>query len=676
MTPGGRMLRWGGGVMALALAFCGAGAVAMVLLLFYTVADLPRVPEPLRRIIEIPPTEIFAADGERVLQIGGREFTPLNQVSPQLIQAVLATEDHRFWDHHGINKLRLVKALAITLFSRDRVQGASSITQQLAKNLFFSFEQTYTRKFRELLVALQIEAQFSKQEILEAYLNQIYFGPGAQGVGAAARCFFGKTAAQLDLAEAALLAGLPKSPTRYNPLRHPDRARGRQRIVLGRMQAAGFISHDAAEAARTEALAFRNEVNSGPDGGYFVDWVLKTLEARYGAQVVYHGGLKVTTTIDPQLQRLARESLQRGLGDLDAVMGMTPATADGHRVTLAERPQGALVAVQVNSGAVKALVGGRDYARTEYNRAVQNHRLPGSGFKPFLYYAAFESQGLSPAGVVTDKPVTIPVAGAPDWKPRNFEREYQGSMILKQAFTRSINTVAAQLVALAGPQNVIDVARRCGIASPLEPVFSVALGTSGVSPLEMASAFGTFASGGIHYPPFGIWRVEDAFGQVLEEHIVSGVKVLDPVLTYQLVDMMQGVVDHGTGQVIRKMGFGKPAAGKTGTTNGYKDAWFTGFTPTLSTSVWVGFDREEGLKDAHRVGITGGRGAAPVWARFMIRATEGEPPRPFIQPGGIHFDYRDAATGAASFAGRPDAVRVALRNGYGPGGIPPEREVP
>lgn len=658
-----RLLRYTGALCTGALAVSGLLAVLATVVFFSSVGQLPRVPEPLRRIIETPPTEIFAANGERVFQIGGRTYVSLNQISPHLVQAILAVEDHRFWDHKGINKLRILKALWITLFSRGRVQGASTITQQLAKNLFFSFERTYTRKFKELLVALQIETQFSKQEILEAYLNQIYFGPGAQGVGAAAQRFFGKSAGQLNLAEASLLAGLPKSPTRYNPLRHFEQAKARQRVVLYRMQVADTITAEEATAAQSDLLAFQNRSGRGDSAGYFVDLVLNTLEERYGAQVVYHGGLKVTTTIDLQLQQIAEESLQKGLYDLDAVMGISPATpGEGDA---GERPQGALVAVQVNSGAIKALVGGRSYAETEYNRAIANSRLPGSGFKPFLYYTAFDLLGLTPASVVIDQPVNIPVAGAPDWKPKNFDRDYIGPVILKRAFTHSINTVAAQLVAQVGPDAVIDTARRCGIQSSLSPVYSVALGTSGASPLEMASAYATFASGGMHYTPFAIWRVEDALGQVLEEHIVSGLQVLKTPLAYQVVDMMQGVIADGTGRVVRKMGFRKPAAGKTGTTNGYLDAWFTGFTSTLSASVWVGYDRGVGLKDAYRGGITGGRGAAPIWTRFMLRATEGDPPRPFIQPSGIQFDTRHAATGRTTYPGDPDAVRVALQRDAG-----------
>jgi membrane carboxypeptidase/penicillin-binding protein len=354
------------------------------------------------------------------------------------------------------------------------------------------------------------------------------------------------------------------------------------------------------------------------------------------------------------------------LDDLDTLMGLpSPAGAESGSEGAVERPQGALVAVQVNSGAIKALVGGRNYAETEFNRAVESNRLPGSGFKPFLYYTAFEQLGLTPATVFVDKPIRIPVAGTKDWIPRNFDRSYQGPLILKKAFTESINTVAAQLVAQVTPDAVIRTARRCGIESDMAPVFSVSLGTSGVSPLEMASAFATFAAEGVHYVPFAVWRVEDALGQVLEEHIVSGTKELDPAVAFEVLDMMQGVVDQGTGNAVRKLGFQKPAAGKTGTTNGYKDAWFTGFTPTLSSSVWVGFDRQLGLHDRYGTGITGGRGAAPIWARFMIKATEGEPPRPFMQPTGIVFRSLDAVSGQPAYPGDSAAVRVALPETWG-----------
>jgi len=629
---------------------------------FVAVKDLPRVPEPLSRIIETPPTEIYAATGERVMVIGGREAIPLSKVSTQFVQAVLATEDHRFWEHHGMDKLRTLKALWVTLFEPGRIEGASTITQQLSKNLFFSFKRSYMRKFRELLVALQIESQYSKREILEAYINQIPMGVGAHGIEQASRTFFGKPALELSLAESALLAGLPKSPTRYNPYLHYDRAKERQRVVLSRMVAVGDITRAQADSASRDELTLRPPRTGARTGSYFLDMVVKSLEERYGPDVVYHGGLKVTTTLDPQLQTWAVESLQEGLARLEKMLGTYEQTDHGIGGEVI-RPQGALVAIETNSGTVKAMVGGRNYVETEYNRAVQNNRLPGSGFKPFLYYTAFEKLGLNPATVFVDRPVTIPVVGAQDWTPRNFGLKHEGPMILKRALIRSVNSVAAQLVERTGPEEVIRTARRCGIKSHLEPVYSLALGTSGISPLEMASAFATFANGGVRHKPFWIWRVEDALGRVLEERIIGGERSLDASIVYQVIDLMRGVVDEGTGSVVRRLGFDLPAAGKTGTTDGYYDAWFTGFTPTLSTSVWVGYDQGEGLRDIQGLGITGGRGAAPMWADFMLKATQGEPPREFAIPPHIRFETVDPITGGAATETTLNPMRVALREG-------------
>ncbi len=653
----------------MALALAGLGALLAAGLFFIALRDLPQVPDPLGRIIETPPTEIFASTGERLIIIGGREVVPLNRISPEFIQAVIATEDHRFWEHHGLDKLRTLKALWITLFEPGKIQGASTITQQLAKNLFFSYRRTYMRKFRELMVALQIETQYSKREILEAYLNQIPFGVGAYGIEQAARSFFDKPALELNLAEAALLAGLPKSPTRYNPYRYFERAQKRQQLVLARMVAVGYITAEEAKAAEQANLQLAPLAAGTPRGSYFLDLVLNDLEERYGPEVVYHGGLKVSTTLDPQQQSWAIESLQSGLLKLDQLSGITR-TDDPGATHSSSHPQGALVAVECTSGAVKAMVGGRDYSETEFNRAVENNRLPGSGFKPFLYYAAFEKQKLMPTSVFVDKPITIPVVGAPDWRPKNFGREYEGPMILKQALMKSVNAVAAQLVERVGPDAVIDVARRCGVTSPLSPVYSLALGTSGVSPLEMAAAFSTFAAGGVQHKPFWIRRVEDPLGRVLEEHIVRGQRSLDASIVYQVVDMMRGVLAGGTGRVIRRLGFDLPAAGKTGTTDDYRDAWFTGFTPTLSVSVWVGYDRGVSMRDVNGVGITGGRGAAPIWADFMIKATSGEPAREFVVPSDIHFATVDPINGAIAGPWVQKRVKVALRAGQTASDVP------
>ena len=646
----------------LVATLAGIGTVVIVGLIFYLVKDLPRVPEPLSRIIETEPTEIFAATGERIMLMGGREAIPLSRVSSHFIRAILATEDHRFPDHHGVDKLRTLKAMAITLFVPGKIQGASTITQQLSKNLFFSFRRSYLRKLQELMVSLQIESQYSKDDILEAYVNQIPFGVGAYGIENAAQTFFGKPASELSLEESALLAGLPKSPTRYNPYLHFDRAKQRQRVVLLRMATVNFISQQDADIASQAELQLKPLPSRARTGSYYLDTVIKRLEKRYGAEVVFHGGLKVTTTLDPQMQAWAAQSVQAGLQKLDRDMGLSD-EFESYDLDAEQLPQGALVAIQANSGAVKALVGGRNYSQSEYNRAVQNNRLPGSGFKPFLYYTAFEKLDLHPATVFIDEPITIFPVGAPKWTPKNFSRDYSGPMILKKAFLDSINTIAAQLVEQTGPEDIIATAKRFGIKSPLSPVYSVALGTSGVSPLEMASAFATFATGGIRHEPFFIWRVEDPFGEVLEEKIVSGERLLDPALVYQVVDMMRGVVDEGSGAAVRRLGFNLPTAGKTGTTNRYKDAWFTGFTPTLCTSVWVGFDRDIGLRDSRNVGITGGRGAVPIWTDFMKKALANEPAREFSIPSGIRIKNVNSLTGrpAGFFTEKP--MQVTLRNG-------------
>jgi 1A family penicillin-binding protein len=642
-------------------------AVLLAVVFFFTMLDeLPRVPDPLSRIIERPPTEIYAATGERVLVLGGREAVPLNRVSSRFIEAVVATEDHRFWSHHGVDKIRLTKAFLDGLAPRKRVRGTSTITQQLARNLFFTLDRSPKRKFLEALVAFQIESRHTKEDILQAYVNNTSFGVNALGIEQASRSFFGKPASNLTLAEASLLAGLPQSPSGYNPYRHMDRAKNRQRAVLQAMVAVRYISRQEADEAFKTELVLRPRQASG-NGSYFLDAVIRDLEDRYGPEVVYNGGLRVTTTLDIHLQQWAAEAVQKGAARLDEEIGLQQTGGESAE----SEPQTALAAIDVNSGAVKAVIGGRDYFKSEYNRAIHANRQPGSSFKPFSYYTALESLDITPASVLEDKQISIEINGAADWTPSNFGRKFTGPMILKRALMDSVNSIAAQLVAQTGPEKVIATARRCGITSPLANVYSIALGTSGVSPLEMASAFSVFASGGVQHEPFWIWRVEDVYGRALEEHIVSSKRILDPETVFQLVDMMRGVVDRGTAAVIRRMGFTLPAAGKTGTTNDYIDAWFTGFTPSLSVSVWTGYDSQKGLRDKNGAGITGGRAAAPIWADFMIKATGGEPAREFTQPPGIHFETVDDTTGCLADEDSPNALRVAMKPGQNPYPAPP-----
>ncbi len=643
-----------GTVLSIGICFIG-----LTVFILTAANDLPRLPQPLSRIIETPQTRIYAASGQRLTTLGERESIPLNMVSKDFINAILAVEDHRFYDHQGINKLRTLKALYITLFKQGEIQGASTITQQLAKNLFFSFKKSYMRKFKELLVSFQIESTNSKKEILHAYINQIHFGAGAQGIEKASKTFFGKSASDLNLSEAALLAGLPKSPTGYNPFRHYEKALQRRKTVLTRMKQVGFINEHEFEAALEDRPELSSSRTDSRTGSYFLDAVIQKLVKKFGEDVVYHGGIKVYTTMDKKLQDHAVDSVNKGLKRLEDIMGLEE---EGVR-----RPQGALVSIDTDSGAVKAMVGGRDYYESEFNRALDNHRQPGSGFKPFLYYTAFEKLGMHPASVVTDKPISLSVKGTGDWQPRNFSRTHRGDIILKKAMTKSVNTVAARLVRETGPDAVIETAKLCGIKSPLERVYSVALGTSPVSVKEMAAAFSTFAKEGIRHDPFMIWRIEDHFGSVLEEHIVQEKQVLEPDTAYQVLDMMKSVIDRGSGSSVRKLGFDRPAAGKTGTTDGFNDAWFTGFTPTLCTSVWTGFDKRKKMLTRNGAGITGGKAAAPIWAEFMTGALKDQPKRDFTIPESIRFQKVDTTTGCpAKGDEKQEVYEVALKKDQNP----------
>jgi 1A family penicillin-binding protein len=664
MKGGGRLIFFFRMTFSLCIVAGSLGILGGLFLVFHVAGELPKLPSPLSRIIDTPQSIVYASTGQVLMGLGEKKAVPLEMVSKNFLNAIVATEDHRFFEHHGINKLRTLKALYITLFEPGRIQGASTITQQLAKNLFFSFEQSWQRKFKEMLVALQIEAANTKEEILNAYVNQIYFGAGAQGIEKASQIFFGKSCLELTLAEASLLAGLPKSPTHYNPFRYYERALKRREVVLERMVATGFISSlDAQKAGAIKPELHQGRVDAR-SGSYFLDALMKELIQTYGEDVVFHGGIRVYTTLDSRLQAFARDAVRRGLDRLDGLMGLSPDEPRLNEEGLAnqDRPQGALVAIDTGSGAIKAMVGGRDYYQSEFNRAVDSRRQAGSGFKPFVYYAAFQTLGVHPGTIMTDKPVIIPIDGAKDWEPQNFERSYGGNMILKRALTHSVNTIAAQLVGLTGPAAVTDLARVCGVKSPLENVYSVALGTPLVSPLDMAGAFSVFANLGIKHDPFLFWRVEDAFGRVLFERIVQNKKVLDPALAYQVVDMMRAVVETGSGRSIRQLGFQGPAAGKTGTTDNYKDAWFTGFTPSLCASVWTGFDKNKRLKNTRGMGITGGGAAAPIWADFMINAMKGEPERDFSVPNNIRFEAVDPSTGCTPEPGSP-VLSVPLKTG-------------
>ena len=590
----------------------------------------------------------------------------MGKISLYFIQAVIATEDSQFYEHSGINKRGIIRAIINNLKAGKIVQGGSSISQQLAKNLFFSFKKTWKRKIHEILVALQFESSFTKDEIIEAYCNQIYFGAGAYGIEDAAQTFFGKHADELNLAEAALLAGLPNYPSKYNPYRRENLAFERQKKVLSRMVKAGFIGKEEMDAAVAFPMIFRKPNEISKQNSYFINYVIENVEKRYGKELLYYGGLKIFTTLDARLQRVAQKVTRDHLEYLDKLLarGEKP-NSTGDKAEKHKSLQGALVAVVPGTGAIQVMVGGKDISLSQYNRAVSNNRQPGSGFKPFVYFTTLQKLNYSPATVVKDEPVIFKIRGSQDWEPINFNNKFIGNIVLKKALLDSINVISAKLIDQTGVETVIENAKKFGIKSHLEKNMSLALGTSPVSPLEMASAFTVFASGGVYAEPFAIKRIEDSRGNVLEDKFPAYEQVFDPKLIYLMVDMMKGVVNEGTARRIRRMGFNRPAAGKTGTTNDFKDAWFTGFTPTLSTSVWVGYDDASPMQNNQGVRITGSLGGIPIWVNFMKEAMKDEPVKDFPVPDNIEFVEVDPKTGYVVFENQTstEKIQVALIKG-------------
>ena len=623
-------------------------------LYFWLNQDLPQLPKNLEQINLSLPTEIYSSDGERIKILGERHPIALEDISPFFTKAITAVEDSRFYRHSGIDHRGLVRALWTNLRQKRIAQGGSTITQQLSKNLFFSFERNWVRKIKELLIAFQLEATFNKDQILEAYCNQIYFGSGAYGVEEAAQVYFRKRARDLTLFQAALLAGLPNSPNNANPFSHYERAMRRTEYVLNRMVSENLVTVEERELALQSDIDLVNpQVESDPNL-YFVNQVLEQIEKDYGKEFVHFGGLKILTTLDTRYQKLAFKSARNHLEALEGRVAREPGAGP---------LQAALVSIENKSGAVRAMLGGRDYSHSQFNRAVSNNRLPGSSFKPFVYFTAMEELGYSPATVVKDEPLTIDIPGSTPWSPQNFDEEFAGDIVLKKALMKSVNIVSAKLINEVGPEKVIRTARQFGIKSPLGKNLSLALGTSGVSPYEMASAYSVIANLGIYNEPYLIQHIEDFQGNRLYEHYYQGVQQFLPDALYPLLNMMQGVIDRGTGRTVRRMGFRHPAGGKTGTTNDFKDAWFNGFTKDISTSVWVGFDDNESMKNKSGKGLTGASAAAPIWVFFMQKALEGKSPVKFPVPEKVKFATVDVQTGYLADEFSLEILKVVVKEG-------------
>ena len=611
-----QLVQWG----LVAAIWCGIALGAVLAWFALDLPDISKVAQFERRAS----ITVLAADGSEFARFGDLHGTTLSvkDLPPHLVDAVLAIEDRRFYSHFGIDPLGLARAIYVNWRSGRAVQGGSTITQQLAKNLFLTPEKSLKRKIQEAMLALWLESRFTKDQILTAYLNRVYLGAGTYGVDAAARTYFGKPATEVDIRESAVLAGLLKAPSRYAPSSNPDESAERARVVMAAMLDAGYLTQAQYDAARTAKPSPRRR--PGGDGRYFADWVTDLVPGFAGPD---HGDVIVRTTLDLKMQRAAEQRMEALLAG--------PGAAANVR-------QGALVAMSPD-GAVRALVGGRDYDSSEFNRATQALRQPGSAFKPFVYLAALEA-GWTPDSLIDDAPVQLG-----NWSPGNYDGKYRGSITLASALAHSSNTATARLIDRVGTDRVRRIASDLGISSPLTRDLSLALGTSEVTPLELVRAYAGIANRGVPVWAYAITEIKSRDGAVLyRRQGGGGAPVVDPAHAVQLARMMTGVLDYGTGRSAR---LNRPAAAKSGTTQDYHDAWFVGFTADLVAGVWLGNDNNDAMKK-----VTGGTLPAKLWREFMLDAHAGKPARPL--PG---------LDGAPAWTPPPGSVAPGLAP---PNGVP------
>ncbi len=666
-----------------------------------------------------------------------RILVPLAKIPRILQEALIAVEDSRFYQHYGLDPVGITRALWSNLKCFCLAEGGSTITQQLAKVLFFNPEKSLSRKLREALLVLKIEREYTKDQILVLYFNQIYFGHGAYGIEAAAQTYFKKPVGDLNLAEAAMLAGLPRAPNAYSPNFDPERARRRRHHVLQRMAQEGFITPEQVEAATTLPFHTAPYAQAKDVAAHFVEHVRQYLEKRYGTYAVYHRGLKVYTTLNLKMQEAADRALKRGLLDLGKEKGLRLVTTpqegdsptlrlpgvgeiveatvtdvtrtrlhvqvgeywaeipreafkrigladlaktvkpgdqilirvlkrDGKRmeVTLAPEPEieGAFLVLDPREGAIKAMVGGYDFGRSEFNRAIQARRQPGSAFKPFVYATAFDV-GLTPATIFEDSPVSYPTiidGETAEWSPKNYDKIYRGPVTLRRGLEHSINVIAVKLIERVGVTPVIQTARRLGIKSRLRPEYALALGVSEVSLLDMTSAYGVFVSGGFRAEPYAIKKVLDSKGVVLEAWFPEPQQVLRPETAFVLTHVLQGVVERGTGKRAKVLH--RPLAAKTGTTDKATDVWFIGATPSLVAGVWIGYDIKRSLGPY----ATSAHLAVPIWIDFMRVILRDAPLEYFPVPEGVIPMYVNYETGTPTTPGDPDAIQEYFIRGTEP----------
>ncbi len=611
-NPIGRVLRWIG-LLALFGVLLGVGIVAGI------IASYSRNLPDINRMADYQPsrsTRVFARDGQMLANhyTENRIWVPIAQIPIPVRNAFIATEDQHFYQHHGVDPGGILRA-AVADWRHEEFQGASTITQQLARRLFLSDEVSYTRKIQEILLAIEIERYYTKDEILERYLNIIYFGSGAYGIQAAAHTYFGTDVDHLTIGQAAMLAGLPAAPSDYSPFVSLERAKERQAHVLDRMVASGFITQAQADEERARPLGLIAERSDGLQSyryPYFTTYVTHLLESQFGEQATFEGGLQVYTTLDPRMQQIGESAVDWGIAQ---------AKAEGIGAS-----EAALVAIRPSTGEILTMVGGGGFSLTnQFNRAWQARRQPGSSFKTYVYTAAVDS-GMPPNATIDDSPISYPMGDGTRWAPQDDDHEFLGPITLRYALAQSRNVVAVKLAEKLGIDRVIEYAHRMGVKAPLEANLSLALGTSGVSPLDQAAGYATLANAGIHIDPSPIRIVRDSYGSpVLDNSYPQQTEVVSAGTAYLVTSMLQSVINEGTGYPNAQIG--RPAAGKTGTTSDFRDAWFVGYTPDLVAAVWVGNDDYRRMNESY-----GGNIPARVWARFMKAALANTPKHDFVLP--------------------------------------------
>ena len=633
--------------LALLLVFgisCGVLAGAF----FGLTHDLPQI-QALKSYVPSAVTRIHSADGVILseLFIEKRRPVSLDDIPHFLKAGLVATEDRNFYRHSGIDLKGILRALIRDIQARRFVEGASTITQQLAKTLFLTSSKTLSRKIKEAILAFQIERRYTKNEILALYLNQIYLGSGAYGVESAARIFFGKSVKHLNLPECALIAAMPKAPSRFSPLVNRSLAEKRRNIVLKQMFATGIIQEKEYQDALKTPVATNGHKNTASKSPYFVEHAKKELEKNIGPYQLYKGGLNIYSTLSYKMQSAAESAVQKGLAAMESRMK--------RRGSPASSLQAALIALQVDSGAILAMVGGKDYFESSYNRATMAKRQPGSAFKPIIYALAVEN-GFSQNQMVLDAPVAFKNSSSQEaWQPQNFSRTYSGEITFRAALAKSKNIPAVRLIQMLGPSAVAQFAHTMGISSVLSPELSLALGTAEVTLLDLTRTYSVFPNKGSAIKPFSILAVDDSRGRTIWHPKAEKKVVMSEAGAAIVTDMLVAVVQEGTGRKAQMLH--RPVAGKTGTTDDFKDALFIGFSPEITVGVWVGQDGSESLGK----GETGARAALPIWTAFMSEVLEDRPYRYFGIPDSVSQTRMDPRTGIITSDDIPGAVTILVR---------------